>query len=82
MNVVPMRRCLEKDDLDELLSATEGTLNVVAEAPARGGVAAVIAAEESDEEPSDDEEKSEEGYEEERDEDENNIGMLIYLIIM
>jgi hypothetical protein len=53
-DVVPMRRCLEMDDLEELLVATEDKLRLappVAEgAPAEGGVAAAIAAEDNEDE--------------------------------
>ena len=49
-DVVPMRRCLEKDDLEELLVATEDVLEArpaAAAAPAGAGVAAALAAEDS-----------------------------------
>ena len=66
-NVVPMRRCLEKADLMELLDATEGLwelAKVTVKASGEGSVASALAAEESesDEEDSEEEEEKEKAY--------------------
>ena len=61
-NVVPMRRCLEKADLLELLDATEGLWDlarVPAQVPVADGVAAALAAEDSESEEEEEEEKEE-----------------------
>ena len=55
-DVVPMRRCLEMEDLDELLVATEGKIFTVTEATSKG---AAIAADDSEDQSGD--EASEKG---------------------
>ena len=67
-DVVLMRRCLEKDDLDELLVATESKILTVTEAPSwKSGIAAAIAAEDSEDQSGDDtSEKESEGNGEEK----------------